>query len=311
MNVYSPKEWGAQVDYDTWDDAPKDEDKIIVHYGGNASFAGDEARTLARGYDEWPSIAAEMAVLRIYEQSHLSRGWRGLAYGWAIGQSGNVYRIRGWNRYGAHKGDLDLDGIPENEEGIPILFLIGGDQVPTKEALATFAALHTELEMAEGPLEVYGHKEIALLGTGTTTSCPGVHLTGFVKAWRAGEVKTEEPIKQEGMTLFPIVYGDGTAEGRPEKVEDVAWLQQTLKALGFGWGTDAYGQYGDGTAKALSLFMGKGDGKAVWGYEGFVLMHALAQKASRGGGISVSEADDRYIRKGEGVKLIGPIDSVA
>lgn len=309
MNVYSPKEWGAKVDYDLWDDAPKDEDKIIVHYGGNASFAGDEARCLARGYSEWPSVAAEKAVLRIYEQSHLSRGWRGLAYGWAIGQSGNVYRIRGWNRYGAHKGDLDLDGIPENEEGIPVLFLLGGDQVPTPEALATFAALHTELEMAEGTLPVYGHKEIALLGTGTTTSCPGVHLTSFVSAWRAGEVDTEPNHEQEGTTLFPIMYGDGTSGGRPGKVEDVAWLQQALKSLGHGWGTDIYGQYGDGTAAAVAAFVGKGDGKSVWGYEGFLIMQAIGKKAAVQG-ITMAEADARFIRKGQGVKLIGPIDSV-
>lgn len=309
MRVYSPREWRAQVDYDTWDDPPKDEDKIIVHYGGNANFAGDPIRSADRGYSGWPSVAAEMAVLRIYEQSHLSRGWRGLAYGWAIGQSGSVYRIRGWNRYGAHRGDLDEDGIPENEEGIPVLFILGGDQVPTQDALDTFAAMHTELEMDEGPLAVYGHQEIAQMGTGTITSCPGKHLMAFVKAWRAGDI--EEDDGAQGGVMFPIKYGDGTPEGRPEKVEDVAWLQQMLRAVGHDWSPDTYGQYGDGTAKAVRNFMHSGDGNVVWGYEGFRLMAALAhQDGGSGEGLTVEEADARYIKRGAGVKIIGPIETV-
>ena len=90
----------------------------------------------------------------------------------------------------------------------------------------------------------------------------------------------------------------------------MAWLQQALRSLGYNWGNDQYGQYGDGTAAAVAAFTGKGDGKYVWGYEGFLIMEAIAKKAASVRGISLTEADERYIRQGQGVKLIGPIDSV-
>lgn len=208
-DVLSPTEWRAQVDYDLWEDVWTEKDKLICHYGGNASFAGDRDRALSKGYS-WPSIAVEIAALRIYEQTHLSRGWRGLAYAWAIGQSGTIYRIRAFNRYGAHKGDLEPDGIPENEEGIPILFILGGDQEPTDAAKAAFFALRAELEMELGvELPVYGHKEIALLGTGTTTSCPG-KVMALVDEARLDKEELVDFISDETWAQF---YADGHIEG--------------------------------------------------------------------------------------------------
>lgn len=221
--VYSPKGWDAQVDYDLWDDTWVEKDKVIVHYGGNATFAGDPERAADKGY-AWPSYAVERAVLRIYEQSHLSRGWRGLAYGWAVGQSGNVYRIRGWNRYGAHRGDLEPDGIPENDEGIPILCLIGGDQEPTAEMEQSLDWLIRFLGVSKGvDFKVYGHQEIAQIGEGTQTACPGVPLMEFVDAW----VLTADLPKEEEET--EMAYIDAQDILDVWDVEDLEHFQ------GLGW----------------------------------------------------------------------------
>lgn len=165
----SPTQWGAQVDYDAWTDRYTPDDKIIIHYGGGSAYKTND-------------LASEARVLRIFEDVHLRKGWRGLAYGWAIGNSGTVYRGRGFNSYGAHTGDLDRDGISENSEGIPIVFILGVGETPSKAALASFANLRAvTLEPKAGrTLPVYGHREIAEMGTGTITTCPGFALMGEI-----------------------------------------------------------------------------------------------------------------------------------
>lgn len=158
-----PRDWGAEVDYDAWTDTYTQDDKIIVHYNGPAVSGFRDGR------------AREETVMRNLEHFHKhTKGWRGLAYGWAIGMSGTIYAVRQWNSYGAHKGDLDRDGIPENSEGIPVLFLIGDGQDPTQEAIDAFGRLRAFFEGELGKsLPLFGHQEVAKLGTGTSTSCPG------------------------------------------------------------------------------------------------------------------------------------------
>ena len=168
MNERSPSQWGAKIGYDTWTDRPVLKDKIIVHYNG------PELDDAYEGPD------AETEILRMWEQHHLSKKWRGVAYGWAVGMSGTVYRCRGWNLYGAHTGDLDGDGISENNEGIPVAFLIGGDQPPTEQAIAVFRELRAHLEndprSTYSVLPLYGHKDVR-----GGTECPGGPLYALVR----------------------------------------------------------------------------------------------------------------------------------
>lgn len=169
--------WGAQVNYldENWQ--PWEPDKIVVHYGGNAVT------------DAYTGIAREKQVLRIYEQSHLSRGWRGLAYNYAIGMSGQLYVARAEQRSGATSGDYEDDGIPENTEARAVLFIMGGDQIPTPEALETFSELW-ELTPDESQLVIV-HKDVK------NTGCPGDFLTEWMHAenYKPTEVP-EEPEMQ-------------------------------------------------------------------------------------------------------------------
>lgn len=226
--VYGPEGWGAQVNYDLWNDTWYDKDKVIVHYGGNATFAGAPEPAAEKGF-AYPSFGVESAVLRIYEQSHLSRGWRGLAYGWAVGQTGNVYRIRGWNTYGAHRGDLEDDGIPENREGIPILAILGGAQEPSAEMLQSIDWLVFTLGMTKGTVyPVFGHQEIAELGTGgTATACPGVPLMEWIDERRTAPVVPPETGDGE-LTITELVtdetwqalWDGGCIDGDPAVMPD-------------------------------------------------------------------------------------------
>lgn len=161
----SPRQWGARINYDAWERVtPKD--KWIVHYGGPA--VGD--------YNAGPD--REEAVLRAWEAFHIdSKGWSGIAYNYAIGNSGVLYRLRGENAGGHTRGDYEPDGRSENSEGRAVVFILGDGQEPSLEAKATFA-----LMWGEQPLPIIGHKDVALHGTGgTSTACPGKDLYDWIK----------------------------------------------------------------------------------------------------------------------------------
>lgn len=175
--------WGAQVNYLSKDWQPWDADKIVVHYGGNA---------VTGAYD---GIAREKTVLRIYEQSHLSRGWRGLAYNYAIGMSGQLYVIRAEQRSGATSGDYEDDGIPENDEARAVLFIMGGEQIPTDAALETFSQLW-QLTPEASQLVIV-HKDVK------NTGCPGDFLTTWMHA--ENYKPAELPPQEEEMDWSDIV----------------------------------------------------------------------------------------------------------
>jgi len=177
--IVSPQEWGADKDYDSWNDPWVDKDKIIIHYGGGENPAGDSPYSQTK----------EMAVLRGWEEYHLSKGWRGIAYNYAIGQSGTIYRLRGWSwnagQWNAPRDDVDGDGISDNNESVAVVFILGGDQIPTAEALAAFESLRASLEQSElvgRTLPLYPHKTVALSGTEIDeTSCPGAYLSNYAE----------------------------------------------------------------------------------------------------------------------------------
>ena len=163
VTLVTPTEWGAQVDYTKHEWKPWAPDKFIVHYGGEA----------VRGaYD---GVAREKEVLRAWERYHLGKGWLGIAYNYAIGMSGTTYLLRGEQRSGATSGDQEPDGVPENHEGRAVVFILGGDQRPTAEALAAFDRLYKD----RGPgLPVIGHYWVK---GRSYTACPGVHLDAFIR----------------------------------------------------------------------------------------------------------------------------------
>lgn len=170
----SPSEWGARVDYDKWDDPYTPDDAIAFHHGGGSNYEAGRSPFSQR---------KEIDQLRAWEYYHLViKKWRGLAYGWAVGNTGAAFRIRGWNTYGAHSGDVDADHISNNKEVIPFLFIGSGhwhDLSPA--ARETTRRLRVYCESVAGrPLWLYGHQELR----GIETSCPGPKIMSYVKANR-------------------------------------------------------------------------------------------------------------------------------
>lgn len=173
--ILSPRQWGALVDYDQWNDRFTPDDGVALHHGGGGDYAAHRAPY---------SRSKEIQQLQQWEGYHIfGKGWRGLAYGFGVGQTGDIYRIRGFNTYGAHRGDLDGDGIANNAEIVPILFIGSGSRVRLSQAaqdsISWLRANVIEV-MSPRATRLYGHTELR----GTVTSCPGAFGMEYVRANR-------------------------------------------------------------------------------------------------------------------------------
>lgn len=201
LEQYAPKDWGARVDYDKWSPT-QPTNQLFIHWGGPPV-----REPAAEG-----NVNSEKAQLRAYEEFHIDKkGWKGLAYDWAIGQSGTLYRVRGLGRSAAQAGDADVDGVDNNLEGEAILCIIGKGQKPSEAMLETL----TKVVKTAKPKQLYGHRE----GRGTKTECPGPELMDVITNLRASgpqkaPVKKTEPKKAapapKKNTLETIVADLGT-----------------------------------------------------------------------------------------------------
>lgn len=162
--------WGSRFTYPDGTKTPWTPDKSIIHWGG----ATDPGVGLQ---------SYEAKVLRGWQRYHVDvRGWTDIAYNYAIGDSGTIYRCRGENRSGATSGDYEDDGIPENEEARAIAWVGGQGHTPSA---AAFTAFDRFLRSTDESL-VIGHNDVK------QTACPGPALTAYIDnaSWTAPAVPT-------------------------------------------------------------------------------------------------------------------------
>ncbi len=141
-------------------------DKVVVHWGGATV----------------PPITkfGERRLLRGWQRFHIdSRGWRDIAYNYAVGNSGTTYRLRGWNPSGATSGDFEGDGIPENNEAVACVWLGGsGGRISDKAYAAMGGLVRDVLTVIDlEPDVVIGHRDVK----GATT-CPGNGWITWIRA---------------------------------------------------------------------------------------------------------------------------------
>ena len=179
--------WGAQKLFDdgtltgAWDSR-----EYVIHYGGNASFGA-----VIPGDPE-----SEMRALRIYEQSHLSRGWRAIAYNYAVGNSGLIYRLRGENPGGATKG--------ANEYTTAILWIGGLGQEPTAEAEVAMAEIINDV-----PMPVFPHSHYR------ATNCPGTYWREWIDNFVVDNGDTGDLMPEA--QWYQMI--DALFEGRPDEFQ--------------------------------------------------------------------------------------------
>ena len=276
----SPTDWGARVDYDQWTDAYTPDDGIALHHGG----PGD----CSAGREPF-SQDKEMAQLRVWEAFHIdSRGWRGLAYGWAIGQTGTLYRIRGWNTYGAHTGDIDGDGISNNSEIIPILLILSGNHHDPSPEMQSSIARHREYIESEAPeaTYLYGHQEVQP----SPTTCPGPKIMAYIEANRYLTEETDD------MPFLPLRAGDTGPD--PRMVKDMLARAYNITF------SERNAGYDDEMIAAVAEHLG-GSGQTIRGDRFEHLLHDYVVAVAPGG--FMKRAKQLFVRKGTTV-IIGDPD---
>lgn len=165
---------------------------------------------------------AEMALLRGIQNYHIAtKGWRDIAYSFAIGQSGTVYELRGWETAGGHtSGTNPLTGLNNNFNGLGVCFLIGPGQLPSQAALDSMAEL-VDTGLAHGvPKIIKPHSFVSSTGT----QCPGPDLTTITNSAYFTHTR-QEPIAMK--TIVTQLYNDILGRGPDD--EGLAYWTEVLE----------------------------------------------------------------------------------
>ncbi len=195
-------------------------DKVVIHWGGLTV----------------PPVtkAGERRLLRGWQRFHIdSRGWRDIAYNYAVGNSGATYRLRGWNPSGATSGDFEGDGIRENNEAVACVWLGGAGGRISAKAYAAMATIVTDIlgVIDATPDVVIGHRDVK----GTTT-CPGDAWWQWIQ--RAGWVLPPDADLEEAMIIEAL------------QAQNAAWYQALQDQTGTPAGVDAAAYWGKDTREA-------------------------------------------------------------
>ncbi len=176
MEMISQADWGSSLVYPDGSLYGKWQPKyVVLHWGG---------------WTEEVESDREDDTLRGWQRYHIGKGWQDIAYNYAIGESGRMYRLRGENHAG-HTSGYTQYGEHWGNVGVGIVW-IGGKRDEDGPSDAALWRLAQYLD--ERGLPVLGHVQ-----TGKATACPGPDLLQFVEDYNNGLYKTEDnemPIQQ-------------------------------------------------------------------------------------------------------------------
>ncbi|KAL2712176.1 peptidoglycan recognition protein 3-like [Vespula squamosa] len=133
---------------------------VVIHHGGIREYCYDQE--------------ACSKIVRSYQNFHIDdRGWFDLGYNFVIGEDGNVYEGRGWNKVGAHAPGYNFQSI-----GICIIgdFM---DFLPNDVALRALNSLIScgiSLGKIHHDYNLIGHRQAR------NTLCPGDTFYKYVMA---------------------------------------------------------------------------------------------------------------------------------
>nr|AXE15816.1 peptidoglycan recognition protein 1 [Archivesica packardana] len=130
--------------------------------------------------------AEEMRTIQNFHMD--TRGWDDIAYNYLIGEDGNAYEGRAWDRIGSHT-------LGWNDVAIAFSFM--GDyshKLPSDAAICTLQAM-IQWGVALGKIspnyELYGHRDVR------DTECPGDKLYELIQTW--DHFKASTPVKPTPM----------------------------------------------------------------------------------------------------------------
>ncbi|XP_046564850.1 peptidoglycan-recognition protein SC2-like, partial [Haliotis rubra] len=158
-HIISRSEWGARSPRSTSNlDGPVE--YAFIHHGGNGACSSQSSCS---------------AIVRSYQNYHMdTHGWSDIGYSFLIGEDGNVYEARGWDRTGAHTRGY-------NSVGLGFCF-IGNfmTRAPNSAAINTAKALiacGVSMGKIQSNYILRGHRDMG------RTDCPGTALYNIIRTW--------------------------------------------------------------------------------------------------------------------------------
>lgn len=157
---------------------------VVIHHGGIRQYCYDQE--------------ACSKIVRSYQNLHIDdRGWFDLGYNFVIGEDGNVYEGRGWNKVGAHAPGYNFQSI-----GICIIgdFM---DFLPNDAALRALNSLIScgiSLGKIHHDYNVIGHRQAR------STLCPGDTFYKYVMTlphWTSHPIPDKVQITTEAPSQVP------------------------------------------------------------------------------------------------------------
>nr|XP_050863643.1 peptidoglycan recognition protein 3-like [Vespula vulgaris] len=157
---------------------------VVIHHGGIRQYCYDQE--------------ACSKIVRSYQNLHIDdRGWFDLGYNFVIGEDGNVYEGRGWNKVGAHAPGYNFQSI-----GICIIgdFM---DFLPNDAALRALNSLIScgiSLGKIHHDYNVIGHRQAR------STLCPGDTFYKYVMTlphWTSHPIPDRVQITTEAPSQVP------------------------------------------------------------------------------------------------------------
>jgi N-acetylmuramoyl-L-alanine amidase len=158
-NIVSRAEWGARAPTSiSYISQPVP--KAFIHHTETSSCTTQAACT---------------SIVQSIQDYHMdSNGWADIGYNFLIGEDGNAYEGRGWDRIGAHASDYNSVAL-----GFSVIGSFG-TRVPNSAALTALQSL-IACGVSQGKLSaaytLHGHRD------GGCTDCPGQAFYDLINTW--------------------------------------------------------------------------------------------------------------------------------
>ncbi|XP_069111863.1 peptidoglycan recognition protein-like [Argopecten irradians] len=158
--IITREEWGAREPTHVSANLPDIPQYVFIHHG-----AGSRCHT----------EAACAAKVKSYQDFHMdTRHWWDIGYSFVVGEDGNVYEGRGWDKIGAHTFGYNSVGI-----GISV---IGDFRLITPNQAALDAVTHliacgVNTGKIQANYTMQGHCDVVI------TECPGKAFLNLLNTW--------------------------------------------------------------------------------------------------------------------------------
>ncbi|KAL4233783.1 hypothetical protein ACF0H5_008461 [Mactra antiquata] len=158
--IITRDEWGARAPSHTLTNLSNTPHYMFIHHGASG-FCHTKADCIHR--------------VQQYQNYHMDgHGWSDIGYSFVVGEDGNIYEARGWDKVGAHTYGYNSVGLA--------ICVIGDftNRVPNDAALNAVKNL-INCGLANGKLTstytLRGHRDMG------ATACPGQKLYDLIQSW--------------------------------------------------------------------------------------------------------------------------------